>query len=176
MSREEFARQALGHLEEVTAYARRLTRSEADADDLVQSAYAAAFSAWRALRDAGACRAWLFRIARNLHFDRMRAVRARPELRLVDPRDSVAPEPTLSPETVERLEARVLEIALGAVPEAQREAVLLSDLWGFAYAEIAQILEVPVGTVRSRIARGRAALLERLALLEAPREGRGGRR
>jgi len=158
MTRDEFASLALSYLEEVTAYARRLSRSEWDADDLVQAAYEQAFPKWMDLADPGRCRAWLFRIARNLHIDRARSTAARSELRLVEPGDSLAPEPSVSPETVERLAARELDAALSKLPEEQREVVLLCDLWGFRYEEISEITDTPVGTVRSRLSRARTQL------------------
>ncbi len=120
------------------------------------------------LSEPGRCRAWLFRITRNLHIDRARSIAARTELRLVEPGDSLAPEPCVSPETVERLAARELDAALFKLPEEQRETVLLCDLWGFRYDEIAEITGVPVGTVRSRISRARAQLSR--ILVEANRK------
>lgn len=163
MTRAEFATLALSYLEEVTAYARNLARSGWEADDLVQAAYERALSKWRGLRDPAFCRAWLFRIVRNLHLDRVRARSARPEIHLVESSGETTLPPVVDPETVERLAARELKSALGRLPEEQRQAVLLSDLWGFRYGEIAQITNVPIGTVRSRIARGRAALARLLA-------------
>jgi len=158
MTRDEFASLALSYLEETTAYARRLSRTEWDADDLVQAAYEQAFRKWVDLAEPGRCRAWLFRITRNLHIDRARSMAARSELRLVEPGDSLAPEPALSPETVERLDARELDAALSKLSEEQREVVLLCDLWGFRYEEISEITDTPVGTIRSRISRARAQL------------------
>jgi RNA polymerase sigma-70 factor (ECF subfamily) len=162
VTRDEFAGLAVGYLGEVTAYARRLTRNSSDADDLLQDTYDRAFSHWSDLRNPRACRAWLFRIARNIHVDRIRSAAARPELRLVRDTDGLAPEPAVSAETVERLDARQLEAVLQRLPDEQREAVLLCDLWGFAYGEIAQIVGCPLGTVQSRIARGRAAVIAAL--------------
>ncbi|PYQ22111.1 MAG: RNA polymerase sigma factor SigE, partial [Acidobacteria bacterium] len=69
-----------------------------------------------------------------------------------------------SPETVERLQGREIEAALVQLPPEQREAVLLCDVWGFDYAEIAEVTGAPLGTVRSRIARGRARLAALLAV------------
>jgi RNA polymerase sigma-70 factor (ECF subfamily) len=89
-------------------------------------------------------------------------VAARPELRLVKPTDSLAPEPIVPAETVTRTTTRELERALSLIGDEQREAVLLADLWGFTYAEIAEIAEVAVGTVRSRISRGRLAIMRTL--------------
>jgi RNA polymerase sigma-70 factor (ECF subfamily) len=163
VTREEFTDLVLSYLGEVTAYARRLSRSEWDADDLVQAAFEQAFRGWKALRDPALCRAWLFRIARNLHIDRGRTLAARSELRLVRPGEATLPLSVVPAEVVERLTARELDAALSRLPEEQREAVLLCDLWGFQYAEIAEITDAPVGTVRSRIFRGRASLARMLA-------------
>ena len=172
MTREDFATLALGYMEELTAFASRLAGNAADADDLVQATYERAFRSWPSLREARACRAWLFRIARNLHVDRKRATHARPELRPVEPGDRVAPEPSITPETVERLQAREIEAALLQLPPEQREAVLLCDVWGFEYGEIADVTGAALGTVRSRIARGRARLAALLGrqLQRLPRE------
>lgn len=163
MTRLEFATLTLSYLEEVTAYARNLSRTEWEADDLVQAAYERALSKWKRLRDPARCRAWLFRIARNLHIDRARARSARPEIHLVEASSQLTPEAVVSAETVERLAARDLKSALERLPEEQRHALLLSDLWGFRYDEIAEITDAPIGTVRSRIARGRATLGQLLA-------------
>ncbi len=158
MTRDEFAGLALSYQEELAAFARRLTTNVADADDLVQTTYERAFRAWRSLRDRSACRSWLFRIARNVFLNDERAQAARPELQLVD-LDERRDAPVIPADVVEQLDARALEYALSNLPSDQREAVLLCDLWGFTYAEIAEITGVPVGTVRSRIARGRARVM-----------------
>ena len=73
MTRDEFADLAVGHLEEIAAFVRRHAASAADADDAVQTTYARAFSSWSDLRDPRSCRAWLFRIARNVLLDVARA-------------------------------------------------------------------------------------------------------
>jgi len=166
MTRDEFATLSLSYLEEVTAYARRLCRREWDADDLVQAVFEQAFRKWDELSEPGHCRAWLFRITRNLHIDRARRSASRSELRLVVASDSVAPARVVAPETVERLAARELEALLSRIPEQQREALLLCDLWGFRYEEISEITSSPVGTVRSRIARARSHLASSLVAAE----------
>lgn len=175
MTPEEFASLALTYLEDLTAFARRLSRNAADADDLVQGAFERAFRSWRDLRHPRACRAWLFQIARNLHSNRRRLVSSRPELHLVEAEESLLPELVVRPETVERLAGRDLEAALERLPDEQRDAVLLCDLWGFEYEEIASITGWPLGTVRSRIARGRAklgGLLAAKGAKESPGSGR----
>ena len=166
MTREEFSDLALSYLEEITAFARRLTGNNADADDLVQATFERAFGSWRKLREPAACRPWLFRILRNLFVDSKRAAAVRSQLSLAVGGEVSAPAFIVPAETVERLTARELEAALDRLPKDQREALLLCDLWGFRYEEIAEIVGSPVGTVRSRIARARSrmsALLRKTA-------------
>lgn len=163
LTRDDFDALAMACLEDLTAFARRLSRNAADADDLVQGTFERAFRSWQHLRHARACRAWLFQIARNLHLSRQRSASSRAELRLVDEDEGFGPEPVLPPEVVEQLEAHDLEKALARLPAEQGEAVLLCDLWGFEYEEVASITGSPLGTVRSRIARGRAKLARLLA-------------
>lgn len=158
MTREEFSDLALSYLEEITAFARRLTGNNADADDLVQATFERAFGSWRKLREPVACRPWLFRIARNLFVDSKRAAAVRSPLSLAVGGEVSAPAFIVPAETVERLTARELEAALDRLPREQREALLLCDLWGFQYAEIAEIVGSPTGTVRSRIARARSRM------------------
>jgi len=173
LTRDEFAALAMACLEEVTSLACRLSRNPADADDLVQGTFERAFRFWRQLRKPEACRAWLFQIARNLHLSRLRYTAGHPELQLVEEDEGFGLESAAPPELIERLEARDLEKALERLPADQREAVLLCDLWGFEYQEIASITGWPLGTVRSRIARGRAKLASLLAAWGAG--ARGGR-
>lgn len=175
MTRDEFAALALSCTEELAAFARRMTTNVADADDLVQTTYERAFRAWPSLRDRGACRSWLFRIARNVFLNDQRALAARPELQLID-LDERRDMPVVSADVVEQLDARTLEDALSSLPSDQREAVLLCDLWGFTYAEIAEITRVPVGTVRSRIARGRVRVMTTIAGAVGTRGRLGSRR
>ena len=95
--------------------------------------------------------------------DSKRAAAVRSQLSLAVGGEVSAPAFIVPAETVERLTARELEAALDRLPKDQREALLLCDLWGFRYAEIAEIVDSPIGTVRSRIARARARLSALLA-------------
>jgi RNA polymerase sigma-70 factor (ECF subfamily) len=156
MTRDEFSAVVLQWLEQVTAFARRLTSSAADADDLVQITYEQAFRSWRTLRDQAAGRAWLFRIARNAAVDRFRRESARPEIELVSS-EALEVEAPLHFDPIESMD---LEAGLSRLPADQGEAIVLSDLWGFTYEEIAAISGCAIGTVRSRISRGRARLLK----------------
>jgi RNA polymerase sigma-70 factor (ECF subfamily) len=144
----------------------------ADAEDLVQETYLKAFRAAESFRPGTNLRAWLFTIlhntARNRIRDRARdAVEADSEL--VE-RASGAPGPGGVAETPETLLLREtlapdLQAAIDALPEAFRQAVWLRDVEEFSYAEIAEMLSIPVGTVMSRISRGRHLLFEHLSHL-----------
>jgi RNA polymerase sigma-70 factor (ECF subfamily) len=128
------------------------------ADDLVQQATYKALSNQKQLRDLAAGEAWLFRILANCLTDYRRAKReffSDDTLELVDKR-------TPEHEAEEQLLVRKVRKAVGLLPDNQRQVVTLVDLEGFAYATVAQILEIPVGTVMSRLCRGRRALKEHL--------------
>jgi RNA polymerase sigma-70 factor (ECF subfamily) len=169
VTREEFGDLALKHLEEIAAFSRRLTGNAADADDLVQATFERAFGSWRQLRQPASCRAWLFRIARNIFADGRRAVSGHPQLQLVEAEKEPSSALVVPAETVERSTAHDLEVTFARLPWEQRDALLLCDLWGFCYAEIADIVQTPIGTVRSRISRARA----RVAALLLDRAERG---
>jgi RNA polymerase sigma-70 factor (ECF subfamily) len=164
-----FETEALASLDSLYRTALRLTRAPADAEDLVQETYLKAFRAAGSFTPGTNLRAWLFTIlhntARNRARDRARdtvsvdsevveraadlPVRGRP----ADTPESLLLRDTLAPE---------LQAAIDALPEAFRQAVWLRDVEEFSYAEIANMLSIPVGTVMSRISRGRHLLFERL--------------
>jgi RNA polymerase sigma-70 factor (ECF subfamily) len=158
---EELAREA-----EVGLYRHvlRIVGTPEEAEDVVQDAF---ISAWRSLAafQGGSFRAWLFRIATNRSIDLIRARRRRGELPLEPPEGEEVEwaEPAAGgPDPVEiasRDEAlAVVEEALRGIPSEQRAALLLRDVEGFSYEEIAQITAVEVGTVKSRIHRARTAV------------------
>ena len=145
-------------------HALRIVGTTADAEDVVQDAL---FSAWRSIASfqGVSFRAWLFRIATNRALDRLRSRKRRPELPLDPPDDDdvtwaepVAPGPDLSQLAGDREALAAVESALGVLPTEQRTALLLRDVEGFAYEEIAVITSVEIGTVKSRIHRGRLAV------------------
>ena len=145
-------------------HALRIVGTTSDAEDVVQDAL---ISAWRSLASFQGLsfRAWLFRIATNRALDQLRSRKRRPELPLDPPDDDdvtwaepAAPGPDLAQLAGDREALAVVETALGTLPAEQRTALLLRDVEGFAYEEIAVITSVEIGTVKSRIHRGRVAV------------------
>ncbi len=145
-------------------HALRIVGTTADAEDIVQDAL---FSAWRSIASFQGLsfRAWLFRIATNRALDQLRSRKRRPELPLDPPDDDdvtwaepVAPGPDLTQLVGDREALAAVETALGSLPAEQRTALLLRDVEGFAYEEISVITSVEIGTVKSRIHRGRLAV------------------
>lgn len=145
-------------------HALRIVGTTSDAEDVVQDAL---FSAWRSIASfqGVSFRAWLFRIATNRALDQLRSRKRRPELPLDPPDDDdvtwaepVAPGPDLTQLAGDREALAAVESALGTLPAEQRTALLLRDVEGFAYEEIAVITSVEIGTVKSRIHRGRLAV------------------
>ena len=174
ISKEAFETQVLAILGPLHGVARRLTKNEADAEDLVAESITRAWKARASLADAAAFRAWLFRILSNTFISERRKTLARPrEELLVD--ESGDEEGAFSlferlhqpfllwfanpeQEFLDKLLREDLDRALAALPEHHRVVVVLADVEGLTYGEIAEALDVPIGTVRSRLARGRSAL------------------
>ncbi|HET7826336.1 MAG TPA: sigma-70 family RNA polymerase sigma factor [Anaeromyxobacter sp.] len=161
---------ALAHADALYHLARHLTRHAADAEDLVQETYARAFRALGRIAAGPELRAWLFRILRNAFLDLQRRARRSP----VDARDDLDGLAGAAPgeeawlrgdAELERMRGIVgaeIEAALRTLPEDSRVVVLL-DVEGFSEAEVGEVMGCPVGTVKSRLARARAALRERLS-------------
>src|SRR6202158_1486715 len=159
-------------------HAARIVVPGADAEDVVQDAF---LSAWRSIRsfEGTSFRAWLFRIVTNRALDRMRARKRRPELPL-EPGDDeevtwaepASPGPELADLAASREALVAVEEALTQVPAEQRAALLLRDVEGFAYEEIALMTGVEIGTVKSRIHRARVSV--RNTLMTRGWRGSGG--
>ena len=139
----------------LTRYARTLTRDVGAADELVQDCLGHALGKLHLWEKGTDLRAWLFTILHNRHVSLVRrAARERAGIEL----QKYRPRPTLAPDQVTRLEFRDLQRAFAKLPEEQRSAILLVGLEGMRYDEAASVANVPVGTVRSRVARGRESL------------------
>ena len=145
--------QVLGWLPRLRRYARVLRRNREDADDLVQDTLERAWSRIGLWQGVGDMRTWLFSIMHNLHVDGVR----RGRLDLVD-LDELPGEIPVAPMQADRLVLRDLNRALMALPAEQRDVLLLVAIEGLGYAETAQALGLPIGTVMSRLSRGRERL------------------
>ncbi len=172
-ARVRFEEEALELADQVYQVARRLVGSREEAEDLMQETYARAFRSWRSYQPGTNLRAWLLRILTNLNIDRARARQRRPQTEPLEEGDYflynrlAGSGGDQQPEEEERVLARLSQDgvvnALSEVPHDFRDVVVLVDIGGFAYAEAAQILDIPVGTVMSRLHRGRRILKRQLA-------------
>jgi RNA polymerase sigma-70 factor, ECF subfamily len=139
-------------------YAYRLAGSAADAEDLTQEAFCRAQTNWSQLRDPACARPWLFRILRNLYLHKLRSEKHHNCLLLEDL--SEVPEPL--PEPLPPIDGEELQAALAELPEAYRTPLILFYFNDFSYRDIAEQMELPLGTVMSRLARAKAHLRARL--------------
>ena len=171
--RVRFEEEALELSDQVYRVARRLVGTREEAEDLMQEAYARAFRSWRQYQPGTNLRAWLLRILTNLNIDRGRRHQRTPQTTSIDEAgdyflynklESTAPEENPDEERViERLSQDSVVEALSDVPHDFRDVVVLVDIGEFSYADAAQILDIPVGTVMSRLHRGRRILKKSLA-------------
>lgn len=165
-----FRRLALNHLDRLYGAALRAAGSRDRAEDLVQETYRIAFESWRTLRDPAACRTWFLRILHNVHIDEVRRNR-----RLValdsDAAEFPDPRPLADPAraAIANLTLERLESVLARMPEDARWLFWMREVEGLSYEELAEAFEVPIGTIRSRLARLRARLVEDLARGRAQR-------
>lgn len=179
VSKKYFEKQVVALLGPLQGVARRLTGNETDAEDLVAETVARAWRALDTLESEVAFRAWLFRILNNTFISELRKAGARPQTESLDTGGSSEEEAEFSlfeqmhqpfllwfsnpeQEFLDKLLREDLDRAVGMLPEHYRIVVVLADLEEFNYAEIAKTLDIPVGTVRSRLARARGALQKTL--------------
>jgi RNA polymerase sigma-70 factor (ECF subfamily) len=167
--KRRFELEALPLLPGMHAAARHLTRNASDAEDLVQEAYLRAYRGFARFQPGTNLRAWLHRILINTFINDHRKRRRLPKLILEDGSDQRSwrmverdPEPSAEDRVLGSLPDQALQEALALLPAQFRMAVLLADVQGFSYKEIAAITGVPIGTVMSRLHRGRRALSRQL--------------
>jgi RNA polymerase sigma-70 factor (ECF subfamily) len=171
--RVRFEEEALALADQVFRVARHLAGSREDAEELVQETYARAFRSWRSYTPGTNLRAWLLRILTNLNIDRGRRSQRAPQMTPLEANDyylydklAADGESGGSPDeerVVERLSQDDIVSALSAVPHDFRDVVVLVDIGDFSYQDAAQILDIPIGTVMSRLHRGRRILKRELA-------------
>lgn len=170
----EFTTLAMEHMPALYSAALRMTRNPADAEDLVQETFLKAYRAFGSFQSGTNLRAWLYKILTNSFINSYRASQRRPEQADVEDIEDLYLYRRLTrlsasqagksaeEEVLEHITDSEVKEAIESLPEVFRLAVLLADVEGFSYKEIAEILEVPIGTVMSRIHRGRKALQKAL--------------
>jgi RNA polymerase sigma-70 factor, ECF subfamily len=172
--RVRFEEEALALADQVFRVARHLAGSREEAEELVQETYARAFRSWRSYTPGTNLRAWLLRILTNLNIDRGRRTQRAPQMQPLEANDyylydKLAADsdgsggPADEERVVERLSQDDIVAALSAVPHDFRDVVVLVDIGDFSYQDAAQILDIPIGTVMSRLHRGRRILKRELA-------------
>jgi RNA polymerase sigma factor (sigma-70 family) len=169
-----FARLVLPHLGDAYSLARWITGSRADAEDVVQDACLRAFRAIGSVED-GTSRPWVLTVVRNtaytwLRKNRPSAVRVVEDLEAVETAQAIPGDPNVeTPETalIAKADAGCLEAAIASLPTAYRETLILRDVQGLSYREISEVMDVPIGTVMSRLARGRNQVIKTIGRTES---------
>lgn len=168
--RQEFAEQAMQYAPQLYSAALRMTRNRADAEDLVQEAYLRGFRSFHTFTEGTNLRAWLFRILTNAYINSYRAKQRRPDetdlaevedlylYRRLGSFETAAASLSAEEQFLDLFTDDEVKAALEGLPENFRLPVLLADVDGFAYKEIAEMLDIPIGTVMSRLHRGRKAM------------------
>jgi len=169
-----FSEQAMEHMPSLYTAALRMTRNPADAEDLVQDTYLKAYRGFGSFQEGTNLKAWLYRILTNTFINSYRAKKRRPEETDIDDVENLylyrrlgglegaASGRSAEDEVLDHFTETDVKEAVESLPEQFRLAVLLGDVEGFSYKEIAEILDIPIGTVMSRLHRGRRALQKRL--------------
>ena len=178
--RSMFAELAMEHMPGLYTAALRLTRNPSDAEDLVQETFLKAYRAYDRFEEGTNLKAWLYKILTNTFINTYRAAKRRPEKADVEDIEDLylyhrlgdlplGAGRSAEEELLEHITDDEVKNAIESLPEVFRIAVLLADVEGFSYKEIADITEVPIGTVMSRIHRGRRALQKALSDFAAER-------
>ncbi len=172
--RARFEELAMEHMGSLYTAALRMTRNPADAEDLVQETFVKAFAAFHQFEEGTNLKAWLYRILTNTYINSYRARKRRPDeteldevedlylYRRIGGLEAAMAGRSAEDELLDRFTDAEVKEAVEELPENFRMAVLLADVEGFSYKEIAEILDIPIGTVMSRLHRGRKALQKRL--------------
>ena len=167
---QEFADQAMEYAPQLYSAALRMTRNRADAEDLVQEAYLRGYRSFHTFQEGTNLRAWLFRILTNAYINRYRAKQRRPQesdlgeiedlylYRRLGSMETAAAGMSAEEQFLDVFTDDEVKQALEDLPDNFRLPVLLADVEGFAYKEIAEMLDIPIGTVMSRLHRGRKAM------------------
>ncbi len=170
----DFERDAMQYTRQLYSAAMRMTRNPSDAEDLVQETYLKAYRAYHTFQEGTNLKAWLYRILTNTYINKYRKDSRRPSevdlgtvedmylYRRLGSEESAEAARTTEDRVLDGLVESDVKQAVEELPETFRMPVLLADLEGFSYKEIAEILDIPIGTVMSRLHRGRKAMQKRL--------------
>jgi len=161
--RNDFDRAALVHLAELLRVAIRVSGDRAAGEDLVQETYLQAWRSFDRFEPGTNCRAWLYKILFYVHWQRRRKITREPRLLELD--DTVESTLRFDPPTPDGLTAGAVKAAFDRLPEPYRTVVMLTDVEELTYREAASALGVPIGTVMSRVSRGRRLLRQELAAI-----------
>lgn len=167
---EEFEREAVPHMDSLYNFALKMTGDSDDASDLLQETYLKAFRFWDKFEKGTNCKAWLFRIMRNTYINTYRKNTKEPDKvdyeEIENFYENIKPSSTdsahLEKDIYDNLLDDELSEAISSLPEDFRTVVILCDIEGYTYDEIADFVDVPVGTVRSRLHRARKMLFTKL--------------
>jgi RNA polymerase sigma-70 factor (ECF subfamily) len=169
-----FEKDAMQYTRQLYSAAIRMTRNPADAEDLVQETFLKAYRAYHTFQEGTNLKAWLYRILTNTYINKYRKESRRPSevdlgtvedmylYRRLGSEESAEAARTTEDRVLDGLVESDIKEAVEELPESFRMPVLLADLEGFSYKEIAEILDIPIGTVMSRLHRGRKAMQKRL--------------
>ncbi len=172
--RVDFVDQAMQYMPALYSAALRMTRNPSDAEDLVQETYLRAYRSFSTFAEGTNLKAWLYKILTNAFINSFRARKRRPDeidvedvealylYRRLRAQSSPDSGRSAEEEVLERITDTEVKAAVESLPDSFRIAVLLADVEGFSYREIADIMDVPIGTVMSRLHRGRRALQKAL--------------
>jgi RNA polymerase sigma-70 factor, ECF subfamily len=172
--KERFAEQAMTHMAGLYSAALRMTRNPADAEDLVQETYLKAYRSFGSYEEGTNLRAWLYRILTNTYINAYRAKQRRPTEAVLDEvedlylyrrigaLEAATASRSAEDQLMDMFTDDEVKDAMEALPETFRMAVYLADVEDFSYKEIAEMLDVPIGTVMSRLHRGRKAMQKAL--------------
>ena len=168
-----FEQQALPLMDPLYAAAMRMTRNPADAADLVQETFVKAYASWSSFTQGTNLKAWLYRILTNTYINTYRKKQREPYQSAIEDLEdwqlggaestTATSSRSAEAEAIDHMPASIVKDALQSIPEDCRLAVYFADVEGFAYQEIAEIMKTPIGTVMSRLHRGRRMLRELLA-------------
>ncbi len=172
--RAQFAAQAMEHTAGLYSAALRMTRNPSDAEDLVQETYLKAYRSYASFEEGTNLRAWLYRILTNTYINSYRAKQRRPDeqelddiedlylYRRIGALETAAASRSAEDQLMDLFTDGEVKDAIEALPETFRIAVYLADVEGFSYKEIAEMLDIPIGTVMSRLHRGRKSMQKAL--------------